>query len=92
MKRICIMIAMSYALPTDEIQAAYEKVNSIDVLIQAVRNSLLNHTTLQAEIAGRKKLQRIKMKELIAKLMVLYLEQREKMSEEERKLFLTRSK
>lgn len=54
-ERICKMIAMNYALPTNEVQNAYDKVNSIDALIEAVRNSIINHTTLQYEITKSKK-------------------------------------
>ena len=49
------MIAINYALPEDEVKRAYEKVNSIDALIQAIRNSVINHTTIQYEIEQKGK-------------------------------------
>lgn len=55
MQRICKMLAISYALPESEVLAAYEKTNSIDILVKAIRNSINNHTTLQQEITESKK-------------------------------------
>lgn len=40
-KRVIAMIAMSYARPTDELWDAYEKIGSIDVIIQALENDTL---------------------------------------------------
>lgn len=48
------MVAMNYALTEQEVINAYNKVNSVDFLITAIRNSIINHTTLQYEISKGK--------------------------------------
>jgi len=40
-KRVITMIAMCYAMSTDELWEAYEKIGSIDMLIQALENGTL---------------------------------------------------
>jgi len=54
-ERICRMIAINYALPEEEVISAYNQTNSIDIVLKAVRNSILNHTTIQYEISKREK-------------------------------------
>ena len=49
------MIAINYALSEDEIQRAYDKLNSVDVLIEVIRNSIINHTSIQHEIEQKGK-------------------------------------
>ncbi len=53
-QRICKMIAMSYALSEDEVIRAYDLTNSIDTVLESIVNSIVNHTSLQSEIAERK--------------------------------------
>lgn len=55
MQRICKMIAINYALPEEEVINAYDMTNSIDLVIKAIRHSILNHTSLQREITEGKK-------------------------------------
>ncbi len=52
-QRICRMIAITYALPENEVQAIYDQTNSVDVVIEVVRNSIINHTSLQYEMSKR---------------------------------------
>ena len=54
-ERICKMIAITFALPENEVQSVYDQTNSIDVVIEVVKNSILNHTSLQQEVFERKK-------------------------------------
>lgn len=54
-ERICKMISINYALPVNEVQAVYDQTNSIDAVIEIVRNSIINHTSLQHEVSERKK-------------------------------------
>lgn len=54
-QRICKMIAISYALTEIEVMEAFDKTNSIDVILSAVRRSIINHTSLQFEIGQIKK-------------------------------------
>ena len=48
------MISISYALTELEITNMYKKLNSFDVLLIVVQNSLLNHTSLEHEIVKLK--------------------------------------
>lgn len=54
-QRMCKMIAINYALPENEVQAVFDQTNSIDAVIEVVKNSLINHTSLQYEVTERKK-------------------------------------
>ena len=40
-KRVIAMVAMCYALTTDELWEAYGKIGSLDVIIQALENDTL---------------------------------------------------
>jgi len=53
-KRICKLISMSYAVTEQEVEEAYDKTNSIDVVLEATSSSVRNGTTLQFEIMERK--------------------------------------
>lgn len=49
------MIAISYALPENEVISAYDKTNSVDIVLKGVLDSIANHTTLQYEVSKGKK-------------------------------------
>lgn len=40
-KRVIAMVAMCYAMTTDELWEVYEKIGSLDVIIQALENDTL---------------------------------------------------
>lgn len=54
-RRICKMIAMSYALSEKEVRDAFAKTNSIDIVLAAIHDSIINHTSIQQEISERQK-------------------------------------
>lgn len=54
-ERICKMVSITYALPENEVQALYDQCNSVDVVIEVIKNSILNHTSLQQEFSKREK-------------------------------------
>ena len=53
MKRICKMISINYAISENDIWQLYEKTNSIDIVIEIVRDSIIYHTSLKFELSKR---------------------------------------